>query len=221
MTNKIAFVSDFDGTITDDDFFYKVVDAYFDESNLAPWHKYMAGDDTHFNALREMFLQIHIAEDELNKFISTIKIDEHTDKVWELCFNNNIPMYICSAGNDYYIKELIGDKMQKYDIELITNPATYSQSGGLDMQKPDESYPYFDKDIGISKSALIKKLKDDGYFVIFAGDGPPDIAPALISDTVFARKILLEKLNAKGLKSENFDSYQNIYDYIKRMLPNE
>ncbi len=215
MDKKIAFVSDFDGTITDDDFFNYVVDSYLDDKSLEPWREYMAGEKTHFNALREIFLNVKVDEKELKQLISKIKIDEHTKKVWDLCNQKSIPMYICSAGNDYYIKELIGNDLLNHHIELITNSSNYDEKTGLDMFPLPKSSPFYDENIGISKSKIIQKLKDEGYFVIFAGDGPPDVAPAILSDVVFARKFLLKECNKQGIKVENFDSYENIYNYIK------
>ena len=37
MKGKAAFVSDFDGTITGDDFFAYASEAFFDEKSLTPW----------------------------------------------------------------------------------------------------------------------------------------------------------------------------------------
>ncbi|MDR1026095.1 MAG: haloacid dehalogenase-like hydrolase, partial [Lactobacillus sp.] len=107
-----AFISDFDGTITADDFFTLISERYFDDDMLAPWSKYLDGKETHFNALNEMFAQIHIDEDELKEFIRKIRFDKVFFEVCELCNEKNIPIYICSAGCDYYIKELMGDEIK-------------------------------------------------------------------------------------------------------------
>ncbi len=217
MNKKIAFVSDFDGTITKDDFFNYVVDAYLDDTALSPWQEYRTGKKTQFDALNEIFGKIRVKETELDNLISQIYIDPHVNSVWDLCQDRNIPMYICSAGNDYYIKKLIGEDIKNYNIKLITNTATYSKEDGMQMEPLPLSSPFYDKDVGISKSKIIEKLKSDGYFVIFAGDGPPDVAPAMLSDVVFARKYLLSECQKLSKATQNFDSYKNIYNYIKDM----
>lgn len=219
MTQKrIAFVSDFDGTITDDDFFTYVANAYFNEHALAPWRAYLLGHKTHFDALSEMFSNIHVDVDTLKKLIHTMKIDPKIHDVFALCKEKNIPIYICSAGNDYYIRELLGNEILDFNIQLATNPATYSEENGLIMQKLPSDSPYFDSDVGISKYKLVKKLKDDGYFVIFAGDGPPDFDPARIADVVFAKKILLQKCKEEGIPTKYFRGYIDILSYLNEEL---
>lgn len=216
MTKKTAFVSDFDGTITDDDFFTYTANAYFDAQALEPWREYLGGRKTHFEALKEMFAQIHVDEKELLALVDSIKLDSCLDDVWSLCQEKGIALYVCSAGNDYYIKERLGDRIEKYGITLVTNGGAYSKEKGLQMRAPSEKDPLYDENTGISKYKLVKKLKDEGYFVIFAGDGPPDFQPARIADVVFAKKLLLEECKSASMETEKFDSFQDIYDYIKK-----
>jgi len=211
---KIAFVSDFDGTISDEDFFTYTTNAYFDDKALAPWREYLAGTKYHFNALKEMFANIHVDEKELQELINKIKIDESLVKTLELCKSKNIPIYICSAGNDYYIRHLIGEKIEDYKITLVSNRGDYNKKDGLIMTAPDKASPYYDEKVGISKYKVVKKLKDDGYFVIFAGDGPPDFEPAKIADIVFAKKILLEKCIEANIKIKTFNTFNDIYNFI-------
>ena len=118
---KIAFVSDFDGTISDDDFFAYTAKAYFDERALAPWRAFLAGQKTHFDALKEMFSQIHVPVDELRMLIDTIRIDPDLEAVWQICKEKEISLYVCSAANDYYIRHLIGTLMKKFNVTLISN----------------------------------------------------------------------------------------------------
>jgi 2,3-diketo-5-methylthio-1-phosphopentane phosphatase len=214
---KIVFVSDFDGTITDEDFFTYTSNEYFDNNALKPWREYLAGKKTHFQALKEMFAQIRVPEESLEKLISEINVDSRIDDVFRLCNEKNIKIYICSAGNDYYIKKMIGKKLADYDITLVTNKGEYSQNNGLAMTAPLKSDKFYDKNIGISKFALVNSLKEDGDFVIFAGDGPPDFEPAKIADVVFARKMLLEECRKAGIKTEKFNNFADIYNYIREI----
>lgn len=212
-----VFISDFDGTITDDDFFAYTAKAYFDERALKPWREYLAGQKTHFEALREMFAQIRAKTDDLNALIDGIRLDPDLDAVWELCVEKGIKLFVCSAGNDYYIRRLLGNRLQKYGVTLISNKGEYSPETGLVMTAPDKNAPYYDAEVGISKYKLAKSQKDAGRFVIFAGDGPPDLAPARIADVVFARKLLLKKCLEDGIKTQKFNGFKDIGNYIERM----
>jgi len=214
---KIAFVSDFDGTISDDDFFAYTTKAYFDERALAPWRAFLAGQKTHFDALKEMFSQIHVSADELRMLIDSIRIDPDLEAVWQVCKEKGIRLYVCSAGNDYYIRHLIGTLMEKFNVTLVSNKGEYSAKTGLIMTAPDKGNPYFDEKIGISKLKLVQKLKEDGFFVVFSGDGPPDIAPAEIADVVFAKKFLLKACREKGIETQQFEGFKDLLIYFKEL----
>ena len=69
MKGKAAFVSDFDGTITGDDFFAYASEAFFDEKSLTPWRRFKKGEITHFEALKEMFEKIRVSCGEFNAFM--------------------------------------------------------------------------------------------------------------------------------------------------------
>lgn len=212
--SKTAFVSDFDGTITDDDFFSYVAKTYFSEAALAPWRAYLSGYMTHFDALYEMYANIHVDERDLKALIHTMKIDPKLHDTLALCREKNIPVFICSAGNDYYIRELLGREISDFNLTLVTNKGEYSKERGLIMTRPREDDPYYDKDVGISKRKLVRRLKDEGYSVIFAGDGPPDLEPAEIADVVFAKKILLEKCKANGVPTLPFRGFTDIHSFL-------
>ena len=217
MKKKYALVSDFDGTITGDDFFFYLKENFFDEESLRPWDKYLAGQETLFNALNAMFNQLRIDEKQLKSFIKTIRYDDAFSKTAELCNLKKIPVYIVSAGCDYYINELIGHEIKKYKIKLITNKGVYSKKQGLNMIAFDKTSPYYDEKLGISKKYVVESLKKDGYTVIFAGDGPPDAFPARVSDYVFARKHLLEYCQVEKIPYKNFSTFEDIYNFIKEL----
>ena len=211
---KPALVIDFDGTITDDDFFIYVRDAFLNDNALKPWRLYLDNRITHFNALKQIYGSLRVSEEEINQLIENVKIDGSALELFEYCFNKNIPVYIASAGCDYYIKRLIGDKIKEYNINLITNTGYYSKEKGLVIEPPPVDAWYYNESNGISKANIVNHLKNKNYHVIFAGDGPPDIEPAKVADIVFAKKILLEKCIELGIKTRNFLTCQEIKDYM-------
>lgn len=217
MNKNISLISDFDGTISKKDFFYMVIDSLLKENlnALNPWKDYLAGKITHIDALSGIFSQIHLSQRDLDKFIATIEIDNWFYDVAQFCKDKKIPFYICSAGTNYYIKKRIYDILDKYDIILISNDATYSQEEGMKLIAPKKDVPYYDFNTGISKQAIVNKLKEDGYLTIFAGDGIPDLKSAQCADVVFAKDKLLELCKEKNIKTEKFENFSNILNYIK------
>ncbi len=217
MTDKkIALISDFDGTITKEDFFNMAVEQLLSPEALKPWHDYVSGKTTHIDALTGIFSQIRLSQHELDKFIDTIHIDKYFYDVMDFCLEYKIPVYICSAGTKYYIEKKIGKEIKKYEIQVVSNEGTYSQEKGLHLISPDKNDPFYDPNTGISKEALIKKLKTEGYFTIYAGDGRPDFLPSKIADTVFAKSILLDMCKQANIKTEKFENFKDILDYLRR-----
>ena len=156
-----------------------------------------------------------IPEQELQKFISTIKIDKTFFSLADFCFKHDIPVYILSAGCDYYINVLIKKQIEKYHITLITNRGTYSEKTGLTMS-PNLQYP--DKNLGISKLDLVTDLQHHGFKVIYCGDGLPDVEPARLADKIFARKTLYQECQKNHLKAEFLNTFQDVKNFIKEQL---
>ena len=217
MKNKIVLISDFDGTISKKDFFYMVIDNLLKDKKdaLAPWQDYLNGKIKHIDALTGIFSQIHLTQQQLDEFISTIEVDTYFYDTAKYCMNKKIPFYICSAGTNYYIKKRIFDSLQKYNITLISNDATYSQQDGMKLVAPEQNSPYYNANTGISKQAIVQKLKDEGFFTIYAGDGKPDFKSAQIADVVFAKDMLLELCKKDNIKTKTFNDFRDILNYIR------
>lgn len=216
MQNKLALVTDFDGTISNDDFFDLVADTYLSPDALEPWQLYLQGKLSHIEALAEVFAQIRIPEKELLAFIDEIPVDDAFFAVAQYCKKRGIPLYICSAGCDYYIKRILGDALEKYDICLVTNHGEYSPGSGLKLIPPQNS-PFYDKNVGISKAGVVRFLQERGYKTVLCGDGPPDVAPARIADAVFAKKFLLKKCREANMITQPFNTFGDVLSYLKEV----
>ena len=216
LKSKFALVSDFDGTISDNDFFYYITNRYFNKEALVPWQQYLAGKKKHFDALNEMFQKLREPQKDLKDFILTIKIDKTFFNLADLCVEKNIPIYICSAGCDYYINILLKKEISAYKIKLITNTGTYSKKTGLNMT-PNKQY--YDENLGTSKAKLVQNVKKQGYKVIYCGDGKPDIEPAKLSDKVFARKTLFKECQNHNINAQFLDTFNDVCQFIKENTP--
>jgi 2,3-diketo-5-methylthio-1-phosphopentane phosphatase len=212
---KRAFVSDFDGTISKDDFFNMVINRFLKPEDLRPWQDYLDKKITHIEALGKIFSKVRINQKEMDTFIESIEIDDNFERVCRLCKSLCIPIYICSAGMDYYITKRIGKYLKEYDIALIANSGEYGAENGFKMSAPPEDDVFYNSNTGISKEAVVGHLKAQGCFTIYAGDGIPDIKAAKISDAVFAKSVLLDLCKKAGIKTHKFDSFEDIYKYIK------
>ena len=76
---------------------------------------------------------------------------------------------------------------------------------------------FFDESLGVSKVNLVKHLKEQNYFVIYCGDGLPDIEPAKFADKIFARKNLYEYCCEKKIKAKILKNFNIVKKYIEEL----
>lgn len=211
---KFVFVSDFDGTISKKDFFAYATSTIIPPEDMKPWSDYKQGKIKHVDALNKIFNKINLQKDDFDAFIDTIEIEEYFLPTVEICRKMNVDVYVVSAGADYYISRILNNLNISDKVTLITNPSKYSQEHGLELIPVDKSHEYYDEDLGISKQYFVEKMKKEGYSVLFAGDGMPDIAAASSADVVFAKDYLIELCKRSNIKYNKFDTYYDIYDFI-------
>ncbi len=211
---KSALVSDFDGTISDNDFFWYVIKQYLTPDDIRPWEMYQHGRITHFEALRRIFAKIRVPEKELLAFIDTINVDRAFGRAAAYCRRARIPVYIASAGCDYYICRLIGDIIAKNRINLVTNMADYSETGGLRLKAPEDS-PFYDAEVGVSKVGVVRLLQQQGFKVVFAGDSHVDLPAAELADAVFAKDFLLRECQQRKIAARPLMSFDDIIKFFE------
>lgn len=212
--DKFVFVSDFDGTISKKDFFRFVVEKIISPEDMAPWQAYKEGKITHVCALNKIFSKIRLSHEEFDSFIDTIEVEEYFKPTVELCKSKNVEVYVVSAGADYYISRILNKLNLSKQVTLITNPSKYTPENGLELFPVNEKHELYDENLGVSKKCFVEKMKKEGYSVVFAGDGMPDIAAAQSADVVFAKDYLIELCEQSNIKYNKFDSYFEIYNFI-------
>jgi 2,3-diketo-5-methylthio-1-phosphopentane phosphatase len=217
MTKKQSrvLISDFDGTISKKDFFWYAIDELLAKNDIQPWEDYLAKKITHIEALIRIFNKIRLDEKEFYDFILSLPIEECFVETVKYCCQNGIGYYIISAGADFYIKYIL--KHLKIDnlVTLISNESFYKPDTGLVIIKPDKSYEYYSENYGINKKLAVESIKRKYDYLIFAGDGRPDLLAAKIADKVFARDCLLDLCKINDIPATKFSSYCDILDYLK------
>lgn len=214
---KTVLVSDFDGTITKKDFFWMAIDELLTPIDAAPWEEYLEKKITHVQALSRIFCKIRMSSEDFHNFVLKILVEDCFIETLQFCRKNAIDFYIVSAGADYYIKLILDHLKISDSITLYSNKSFYTPEGGLQICEPDKTNPFYSNNYGISKKLIIESLKNKYDFVVFAGDGGPDIEAAQISDKVFARDRLLELCNELNINAERFYSYCDILSYLNRI----
>lgn len=213
--HNLALISDFDGTITTDDFFHLAIKHFLHQSDLQSWNHYLDRKISHFEAISGIFDKIHIPEQELIHFIQQIPVQEFFVETFYFCKKNNIRFIIISAGASYYIEIILKHLNILEQTEFYANNSYYNQKEGLILIKPDIYNIYYSKEYGVSKKKCVELLKHEGYHCIFAGDGGPDLKAAKVADIVFARGRLKQLCDELNIPYHNFYTYNEIYEFLK------
>lgn len=207
---KSILVSDFDGTLTRHDFYQLVMDHRRPQGASNYWQRYVNREITHFEALRLTFASAEPGEAELVELIRRMDIDPDLADELRLLREHNWEVVVVSAGCRWYIDQLLDGA--GVALEVHANPGRIEE-GRLQMEWPTES-PFYSPETGIDKAAVVRAALDGGRTVAFAGDGPPDLAPALLvpPELRFARRgrALAEALAAQGERFHPFDRWAEV-----------
>lgn len=214
---KIAFVSDFDGTITNKDFYWILIDRYFDRDNILPlYEKWQQKEIKDIEFLSYIFGNINQSLETIQKDILSIPIDESALRFIDFFTKEIGDFYILSAGCDFYIKFLLEHLNLKDRVKLISNPS-YFENGNI-ILKPDDKLEYYSGIYGIDKGKAINFIKKEYDFIYFAGDSRPDILASKEANKTFAKSKLIELLQEEKIEFTPFESFIEIDRIIRENL---
>ncbi len=202
-------VSDFDSTLTQRDFFDLVRQRWPVPPEEDPWEKYVAGELTHFEALAEIFRGIRSDEASLRAMVDSMELDPQLADSLAALQAKGWEVVIASAGCDWYIRYLLNKA--GVSIPVHANPGTFDPVRGLEMRLPKDS-PFFSLSTGIDKPGIVRDARRRSEHVAFAGDGRPDLEPALLvsPEYRFARGWLAEALRERGEIFQPFSHWSEI-----------
>jgi 2,3-diketo-5-methylthio-1-phosphopentane phosphatase len=206
-------VSDFDGTMTQHDFYSCAVQYLLGPDDLEPWHAYTRGEITHFEALRRIFERIRADMPQIERVLAAMEFDPAAEVAVQRLERQGWNVVVVSNGCGWYIEQLF--RQHHLRLELHTNPGEYSPVHGLQMQLPTQS-PFFTEQFGISKTAVVQNALQSCSAVAFAGDGRPDLEPALMvrPEMRFARGWLATELKSRGETFQHFSRWSEISDKL-------
>jgi len=204
-----VLVTDFDGTMTQHDFYRLVVEELLPPGTPNYWAEYRSGRITHFEALKGYYSAIRAAEREVLGIVDRMEIDPNLAPTVESLRNAGWEVVITSAGCRWYIDRLLAEAGVR--IEVHSNPGRFVEGQGLLMELPRTS-PFFSTSLGIDKAGVVNHYVKKGSTVAFAGDGYPDAEPArLVSDGCrFARGDLAKVLAKDGVPFHPFRVWSDI-----------
>lgn len=214
MTNSPRIlVTDFDGTMTQYDFYRIAVERLAPPDTPDYWARYLDGQLTHYEALQAIFSHIRGDECAVMTAAREMELDPQAGVAVQALQDAGWEVIIASAGCHWYIDQLLAGL--NIQVTVYANPGEYDPQRGLRMTPPVDC-PFFTPSTGIDKLAVVRAALERTPEVAFAGDGPPDLAPALLvaPERRFARGYLAEALREKGESFRPFQRWSEIAEML-------
>jgi len=204
------FVSDYDGTITDRDFYSLLAEHYVPRGTPDYFAQYREGRITHFEAIATYFAFAPTEEQQLEELIAASQVDPELPASAALLERAGWELWVVSAGSSWYVDRVL--RRAGVAVPVYSNPGRLEKGRGLVLEKLDPSSPYHSPSLGVDKSAVVRHALDIAETVAFAGDGPPDLQPALLirPSLRFARGFLADALRNCGEPFRPFSRWSEI-----------
>ena len=131
------------------------------------------------------------------------------------CTANGVEMAIASHGLDFYVTALLEAAGQGH------LPVYAVETGVAPSGQPTFTYR-FTKDgcafaPGNCKCSVVERYKEQGFRVLYAGDGNSDACPARNADFIFARDSLLRVCRTEGLPHAELTDFHVVLDYLRQL----
>ena len=204
------FVSDYDGTITDKDIYSLLAERYVPAGTPDYFAQYLEGRITHVDALAAYFAFMPTEEQQLEELFEASGVDPDLASSAALLQREGWELLIVSAGCSWYVERVL--RRAGVAATVYANPGRLEQCRGLVLEKLDTSSPFYSASVGIDKSAVVRHALQAAGTVAFAGDGPPDLQPALLvrPEFRFARGFLADSLRQQGEAFRLFSRWSEI-----------
>ncbi|MFC1865280.1 MtnX-like HAD-IB family phosphatase [Chloroflexota bacterium] len=197
---------DFDGTITEKDISFLILDAFTNGDWRQMFKDYKGGKITVGNFNKRAFEMVKEGEKELKEFVlEKYRVREGFLELLEYCRQRDFRFVIVSNGLEFYIKAIL-ESMGIDNIDVFAARAVFNQSGleasymGPDGRELDEDF----------KKAYIISFLKNGYRIIYIGNGASDVASAKLADHVFATDSMLTECQRANMRCTAFSSLRDI-----------
>ncbi len=211
---NFLFISDFDGTLTDEDFYYIIMKKFLGDKGREIYRDWTSGNMTVFEFLKTIFGSTNESEEEIRKAVMDIKFDTYAKNFIKSIEEANGEFMILSAGCSYYIHKLL-EHLDIKNVKVITNNGVYED--GKIIMAADKNSPFYSETYGVDKALVVEHYKSMYPKLYYAGDSEPDFRASRKADIVFARGHLQKMLRDSG---DNFVAVENFNEvglYLNQM----
>jgi 2,3-diketo-5-methylthio-1-phosphopentane phosphatase len=214
---KIAVLCDFDGTVAQDD----VGDLLFRtfaqngeaQEAIEQW---MRGEISSRECLEREAAAARCGPDELHEFIYARRLDPYFKDFHDFARRRGIEVVVLSDGLDYYIEQILL-RNGLGSIDFFANRLRIVN----DTMKVE--FPWYDMlactECGCCKTHHLFRYRQEGYYIVYVGNGLSDRCPCESADLVLAKGELLDHCRANNIGAVEFRNFRDVErEVLKRLV---
>ncbi len=207
---KTLIQCDFDGTITEEDASFFLLDTFAQ----GDWRRLLREYKEHKISVGEFntraFAMVKADEPTLLEALKDkIKVRAGFHELVDYCLGKDFRLVIVSNGLDFYIKAVLKE-LALENVEMHAAQAFFHPEGmkvqyvGPDDKRLEDGF----------KEAYIKTFLKLGYRITYMGNGDSDVAPAQYAHHIFATGELLAYCRDNNLE---YKPFENFIDAVRDM----
>jgi len=200
---KTLVQCDFDGTITEEDASFFILDAYAEGDWRRLLQEYKEGRISVCGFNTVAFSTVKADKPALLQTLKgKVKVRAGFHELVDYCLRKSFRFVIVSNGLDFYIEAVLKD-LSLENLEVYSARTSFHPEGmrvryvGPDGRQLRDGF----------KEAYIRSFLKLGYRVIYMGNGDSDFAPARHAHRVFATGELQERCRENGLNCRPLESF--------------
>lgn len=213
---KIAVLCDFDGTVAQDDVGDLLFETFATAEARDAVDEWTRGKISSRQCLEREAAAARCCPTTLKNFLSGRRLDPYFKDFHDFAQKRGIEVVVLSDGLDFYIEQML-IRNGLGGIEFFANRLR------IDGETLHVEFPWHDMlectECGCCKTYHLMRYKEDGYFVVYVGNGLSDRCPCESADLVLAKGELLEHCRAKKIGAVEFKNFRDVErEVLKRLV---
>jgi 2-hydroxy-3-keto-5-methylthiopentenyl-1-phosphate phosphatase len=207
---KIAVISDFDGTVSKRDVGHHFFGTFVSDRTrwLELLHEWRIGLISSRECLERELSWVRADREDLDAFIERESLDPYFKDFVDFCDRHRFEILVTSDGLDYYIDRLLVDN----GLGFVPFNANHLVVDEMSLRRIE--FPYYDTmectRCGNCKRFHLERLKKEGFFTVYVGNGCSDRCPAAHAHVVLAKGELAEHCREEKIAHVPFENFRDV-----------
>ena len=216
MQKKVAILCDFDGTVAEDDVGNLLFERFSDNGGTAGVvERWERGEISSRECLEREAKLARMDRDELKQFILERRLDPFFKDFHDFAKKRGMEVVIVSDGLDYYIESMLL-RSGLGDIDVFSNRLR------LEGDNVDIDFPHYNllgcEDCACCKTHHLFRYREQGFYIVYVGDGLSDCCPSTSADMVFAKGNLKDFCEKSGIDHIEFRNFRDVEREVLQRL---